>query len=63
MSSDKNEYIIEYFRLGGYVKVSAIDPVTEKEVCVIVPSRGVTEKQMQDLAIRKLQSALKKESD
>jgi 4-hydroxy-3-methylbut-2-enyl diphosphate reductase IspH len=60
MASLRDEYIIEYVKLGGYVKVSAVDTATGKEACVIVPSYGISEKQMQELAIRKLKYVLQK---
>jgi 4-hydroxy-3-methylbut-2-enyl diphosphate reductase IspH len=61
MDSLKDEnYIIEYVRVGGSVKVSAIDPATGTEACVIVPSHGVSEKQMNELAVRKLKFVLGK---
>ncbi|PIR37469.1 MAG: hypothetical protein COV35_10285 [Alphaproteobacteria bacterium CG11_big_fil_rev_8_21_14_0_20_39_49] len=61
MQSDAdNQYIIEFVRVGDSVKVSAIDPKTGTETCIVAPVKGVTQKQMQDLAIQKLQYVLRK---
>jgi len=57
----KEEFIIEFIRLGDSVKVSAIDPVSGREVCVIVPAKGVTQKRMMELASQKLRYVLNKE--
>ena len=58
---DNESYIIEYVKNGDYVKVSAIHPNTGKEVCVVCPSQGVTKKQMEELAIRKMRYVMNKE--
>jgi hypothetical protein len=55
------EYIIEFYKLGGHVKVTAVDPVTSREACVIVPSYGISKQQMQEMAIRRLEYVMKKE--
>ncbi|MDA0781548.1 MAG: hypothetical protein PQ612_04135 [Rickettsiales bacterium] len=61
MQSDAdNQYIIEFVRVGDSVKVSAIDPKTGTETCIVAPVKGVTQKQMQDLAIQKLEYVLRK---
>lgn len=63
MSYEENSYIIEYVRNGTYMKVSAIDPATATEACVILPAQGLTQKQMSDLAIKRLKSVLNKQKD
>lgn len=60
MQNDKG-YIIELIRSGDYVKVSAIDPQTGQEACILAPATGVTRKYMTDLAIRKLEYVKNKE--
>ena len=53
------EILFEYVRQGAYVKVTAIEPETKTEVCVVVPA-GLSEQQMQIQAMKKLQYVLKK---
>lgn len=48
-------YILEFIRNGDFVKVSAVDPRTGEEAAIIAPAKGVTQKYMSDLAIKKLQ--------
>ena len=49
-----DEYIVEFIRNGNYVKVSAIDPRTGQEACILAPTTGVSRKYMSELAIKKL---------
>lgn len=56
------EILFEYTRQGQYVKVTAIEPETCTEVCVVVPV-GLSEQQMQIQAMKKLQYVLKKKED
>jgi hypothetical protein len=51
------EVIYEIVRMGDYVKVSAVDPVTMVEVSVVGPSRGPIEP-VKQVALRKLRRAL-----
>lgn len=53
MSSDDENYIVEYVVIGNSVKVTAFDPVTLKEVS-IVGARSSGKKQLAKLAIKKL---------
>lgn len=46
-------YIVEYVTLGSSVKVTAVDPVSLREVSIIGPT-SATHKDLADLAIRKL---------
>lgn len=51
------EVIIEFHRVGSYVKVSAVDPVSLTEVSIVGdPATG--EKALTDAAIRKLEYVL-----
>ncbi len=56
----KNNYIIEYVQVGTSVKVSAIDPSTQIEACVVVPSKGISRKEMGEMAIKKLKYVMQK---
>jgi hypothetical protein len=59
----RNEgYIIEYYQLGTSVKVSAIDPVTLKEVSIVGDARAGND-ELAKLAVRKLKYILGKEPD
>jgi hypothetical protein len=61
MKSDAYKgYIIEFVRVGDSVKVSAVDPSTGTEACIVAPTTGVTQKHMENLAIQKLEYVLKK---
>lgn len=56
------EILFEYIRQGAYVKVSALEPETKTEVSVVVPA-GLTERQMQIQALKKLEYVLKKQEE
>tara|TARA_R110002124_G_scaffold81527_2_gene214937 strand:+ start:20860 stop:21069 length:210 start_codon:yes stop_codon:yes gene_type:complete len=49
----------EFVPIGAQVKVSAIDAITRTEVCIIAP-RVTLRKDMETLAVRKLQRALER---
>ena len=49
--------IFEIIRLGDYVKVCAVDPVTMIEVAAIGPARGPIEA-IKQVALRKLRRAI-----
>lgn len=56
-----NQYIIEFRQIRSLIKVSAIDPITLKEVCVVVPAaKNISQEEMQRLAIQKLEYVLAK---
>jgi hypothetical protein len=56
---EETAYLIEFVYLGNTVKVSAVDPVTGKEACVVGdPAAG--EAALSRLAIRKLLYAMGK---
>ncbi len=61
MSGGKHEYIIEFTTVGNSVKVTAIDPVSLKEVSCVGPTNA-TREQLSELAIRKLLYVLRKKS-
>lgn len=54
-------YYLEFRPLGGAIKVSAIDPDTGTEVS-IVGDPGVSQKELTDIAIRKLKFVLAKKT-
>lgn len=51
--------LIEFYRVGNLVKVSAVDPVTMTEVCIQGSARA-EERHLRDAAIRKLQYVLRR---
>ncbi len=60
---NRNEdYIIEFYRVGGSVKVSAIDPVTLKEVSIVGDAKLGSD-ELAKLAIRKLKYILERDHD
>lgn len=63
MTDDSQEgYIIEFIVVGKSVKVTAMDPVTLKEVSII-GARSASRKELAALAVRKLQYVLNKKGD
>ena len=54
-------YLLEFQRIGNIVKVTACDPVTDIEVVIQGPARA-TRKELTDLAVRKLEYMIKKNS-
>jgi hypothetical protein len=56
---DENRIIIEFIRVGAYVKVSAVDPVSRVEASIVGdPASG--EAILKRTAIRKLKYVLEK---
>ena len=56
----RGDVIIEFYQVGAYVKVSAIDPVTLTEVSIVgAPEAG--EEALSRTAIRKLEYILERE--
>lgn len=53
------EVLVEFYRVGNSVKVSAIDVMTYVEVSIIAPTDS-TEKQMTDTVLQKLNYVLAK---
>jgi hypothetical protein len=55
----ENQIIFEITRLGDYVKVSAIDPMTSIEVSVMGPAKGSLEA-VKQVALQKLRRAIER---
>lgn len=55
----RREYIIEFHPVGAYVKVSAIDPITGREVCIVGDAHA-EQTTLTRLAIQKLEYVLQK---
>jgi len=53
------EILYEYHRVGNYVKVSAIDPASFTEVCIVGPA-SATQSALESLAKKKLIYVLNK---
>jgi len=51
------EVIFEFYRVGAYVKVSAVDPVTCIEVQIMGPA-NVGREPLERIALRKLRRAI-----
>jgi hypothetical protein len=63
MTDDSQEgYIIEFIVVGKSVKVTAMDPVTLREVSII-GARGASRRELAALAVRKLQYVMAKKGD
>ena len=58
----RRNYLLEFRAIGSSVKVSAIDPVSLVEVC-IVGSTKVSEAELSRLAVRKLKYVLRKQAE
>lgn len=59
--NDSNRYLIEFRPSKNMVKVSAVDPVTKTEVSMAIPAKGLTQRQMSQLAVQKLEYVLRKQ--
>ena len=58
---NENRVIIEFVRVGAYVKVSAVDPVSMVEISIVGnPASG--EETLKRTAIRKLKYVLEKKA-
>ena len=58
---DEGEVLLEYRRVGAYVKVSAIDPVTLTEVSIVGdPARS--EAELARVAVSKLRYVMSKQA-
>lgn len=55
------EVLFEFYRVGQYIRVCAIDPVTKTEV-TIVGSPQSTEEHLKQVALSKLKYVLKKKA-
>jgi len=54
-----DEYLLEFIRIGKQVKVTACDPESGTEAVIIGPAKA-TQRELSELAIRKLQYVMKK---
>ena len=55
------EYLLEFRRIGKYVKVSVLDPVTAEEVS-IVGDAAASQEELTRIAVRKLEYVLNKKA-
>ena len=62
MTGSSHEYLLEYHRIGNTVKVSAVDPVTGVEACIVGPADAGRE-HLSRTAVRKLKYVLSKSTD
>ena len=53
------EYLLEFRRIGKYVKVSALDPVSTKEVSIVGDAEA-SQEELTRIAVRKLEYVLNK---
>ncbi len=60
MSNDTGEYLVEFIQVGSSVKVSAIDPVSGREVSIVGPATASRD-QLTRVAVNKLKYVLSKE--
>ncbi len=60
MSDDTGEYLVEFIQIGSSVKVSAVDPVSGREVSIVGPVSASRE-QLARVAINKLKYVLSRE--
>ena len=59
MKKNREGYIIEFIPHGASVKVSAIDPITGKEVSIVGDAKA-TQATLMDIAVKKLEYVLNK---
>ncbi len=58
----RQEILIEFRRVGAYIKVSAVDPVTLTEVAIVGdPARG--EAALKQAAVRKLEYVMNRKAE
>ncbi len=57
----ETNYIIEFKKIGNLMKVSAIDPVTLKEISLSLPAdKNLTKNDMAKMAVQRLEYVLAK---
>lgn len=61
MAQDSEGYLVEFIQIGSSVKVSAVDPVSGREVSIIGPSNA-TRDHLTRTAVNKLKYVLAKEN-
>ncbi len=57
--SRQPNYLLEFYRIGNYVKVSIIDPVSNTEASIVGDPRA-SEAELTRIAVRKLEYVMKK---
>ncbi|MDA0366820.1 MAG: hypothetical protein O3C65_11510 [Proteobacteria bacterium] len=57
--NQRPNYLIEFYRIGAYVKVSIIDPATNIEASIVGDPRA-SEAELTRVAVRKLEYVMKK---
>ncbi len=55
-----NQIIIEFISMGRHVKVTAIDPISLREVSIVGDARA-SQHSLKELAVQKLRYVLEKE--
>ena len=61
MALRDSDVLLEFYHVGHYVKVSAVDPVSRIEVSIVGdPTRG--RRALEDAAIRKLRYVIEKQA-
>ena len=60
--SRNDEYIIEFYKIGHSVKVSALDPVSLKEVSIVGDAK-MPNGELAKIAVRKLKYVLRRDED
>ena len=61
MAQDSEGYLVEFIQIGSSVKVSAVDPVTGREVSIVGPAKA-TRDHLTRTAVNKLKYVLAKEN-
>lgn len=61
MGNDGGDYLVEFIQIGSSVKVSAIDPVSGREVSIVGPATA-SRNQLTQVAVNKLKYMLSKEN-
>jgi len=60
MHNDEGKYLVEFIQIGTSVKVSAVDPVSGREVSIVGPATA-TRDHLSRVAVNKLKYILAKE--
>ncbi len=60
MNNDEGKFFVEFIQVGTSVKVSAVDPVTGREVSIVGPT-SATRHHLSQVAVNKLKYILAKE--
>ncbi|HEC00557.1 MAG TPA: hypothetical protein ENI91_02570 [Sphingomonadales bacterium] len=60
MNRGEGEYLVEFIQVGSYMKVSAVDPVSGREVSIVGPA-SASRNQLTRVAVNKLKYVLAKE--